>query len=129
MANKGQFSGKKHPMFGKKHSLISLKKMSSSQKKRFARDGGYWLGRKRSEETKRKVSQSQLGRIISLETIEKRRAKMIGHKTSPETRRKISEAQKGKSRPQTSGNKNGKTLCEKCHEAFHKINWKNQHGK
>lgn len=184
-------------------------KQSEAQKKRFARDGGYWLGKKRSEETRLKISEIQLGRKQSKETIEKRRKTIMGHPTSFETREKIRKAQIGKSRPQTSREKNpawkggitslvklirhsipytnwrksvfemgnytcdkcgdnkggnlvahhkdpfavifqrnkitsleeaflckefwdvnnGLTLCELCHEDFHKNNWVNQYGK
>jgi len=49
------------------------------------------LGRKHSEETKRKISAAQKGKKISEETLEK----MRGRKQSFETRKKISDAQKG----------------------------------
>lgn len=104
MVLKGQFSGEKHPMYGKKHTKEAIQKMSLAQKKNPTR---YWLGKKRSEETKKKVSLAQTGKKRSKESIEKRRAKVMGHLTSPETRKKISLAQKGKPRPYTTGNKNG----------------------
>lgn len=64
----------------------------------------YWLGKKKSEETKRKISEALKGRKIPREQVEKSRLARIGHKVSLETRRKIgmknSIALKGRKMPE-----------------------------
>ena len=60
-------------------------------------------GIKRSEETRRKISEARLERKIKL-----------GYLNSPETRRRISEASVGKPKPWQRGNKN--CLGRKCSE-------------
>lgn len=57
--------------------------------------GGNSVG-KHSEETKRKISESNKGKLKSKESIEKQRKKILGRKHSEETKMKISEANKGK---------------------------------
>ena len=61
------FSGKNHPMYGRKH----------------------------SQETRKKISESKKGKKQSLETIEKRVSKLRGKKHSPESIKNFSESQKG----------------------------------
>ena len=61
--------GKNNPLFGKKHSDETIKKMSEAHK-----------GKQHTHETRRKMSEAQKGKP--------------GHKHSEETRRKISEAAK-----------------------------------
>lgn len=70
------------------------------------------LGQKRSEETKRRISESKKGIVISEETIEKRRAtrKTSGYIVSEDTRRKISECQKGRPKTQEHKDKIKNTL-------------------
>lgn len=54
------------------------------------------LGRKRSKETRMKISKGNKGRKISKESREKMSKARIGIKLSEETKRKISESKKGK---------------------------------
>jgi group I intron endonuclease len=54
------------------------------------------IGRKRSDEARKRMSESRKGTKQSPETIEKRRLAAIGRVVSEETKRKISEAHKGK---------------------------------
>lgn len=61
----GRQTGKNHPMYGKKHTIETRKKMSTARKNRPPH----------SEETKRKMSGSH-----------------IGHEVSDETRKKLSES-------------------------------------
>lgn len=78
-------SGKNHPMWGKKHSLETKKKLSIARKKRETK-----------EETRLKISNSNKGRKISDE--QKRRLSEIntGKKLSEETKKKISDSKIGK---------------------------------
>jgi len=68
------------PKEGYKHTKEHRKKLSVAKKGHV----GYWLGKKHSEETKRKISLTQ-----------KRKKHGVGKKISKKNRRKISEAQKG----------------------------------
>src|SRR5574343_875983 len=70
-------SGENHPMYGKKHSIESKKKMSIKQK-----------NKKLSEETKRKISECNKGKKISDEHKEKISKFHKGRKPSQETRNK-----------------------------------------
>jgi len=68
------------------------KKMSESHKG----NAGFWEGKHRSEETKKKLSIAQTGKKLSKKTREKMSLIRIGIKLSEETKRKISEGRKGK---------------------------------
>jgi group I intron endonuclease len=58
--------------------------------------GGYGVnGCSLSEETKRKISQSEKGKFVSPESIEKMKVKLRGKKHSGESKHKMSESQKG----------------------------------
>jgi group I intron endonuclease len=76
---------------GRKHSEESRKKMSKSLigNKRT-------LGYKHSEESKRKMGDSHKGLIKSIETCNKLSKSLMGHTVSVESRKKISEGHKGK---------------------------------
>ena len=77
---------------GKKHSEESKKKMSMSQ-----------TGKKLSDDTKRKIGNANIGKLVSEETRKKMsdlqqgdKAWNLGRKASAETRKKMSDSQKGK---------------------------------
>ena len=55
-----------------------------------------------SEETKRKISESQIGKVLSEEHRRKLSESHLGHKLTEETKRKLSEAQRGKTKPPVS---------------------------
>ena len=77
-------SGENNPMYGKHHSEETRKKLSESNK-----------GRHPSEETKRKISESQKGKHHSEETLKKMSESHKGKHLSEETRKKLSESHRG----------------------------------
>lgn len=83
--------GNNNPMFGKKHTNETRKKISEAGK-----------GRKRSEETKSKISKAKKGKPFSgynsntPETIEKRRLACTGKKRSEHQKQKMKEAALGR---------------------------------
>ena len=56
----------------------------------------YWFGKHHTEESKRKISEAQIGRKLSEEWKEKIRKGGLGLKRSDETKLRISESKKGK---------------------------------
>ena len=80
-----ELTGENHPMYGKKHSEETKKKISEAKK-----------GKKLSEEHRKKISESQKGHTSTDETKKKISATLKGHTVSEETRKKISESKKGK---------------------------------
>jgi hypothetical protein len=78
-------SGENHPMWGKKHSEETKKKLRFARKNRVIK-----------EETKRKISESNKGKIMSEEQKEKLRMINKGKVLSEETKNKISIAKLGK---------------------------------
>jgi hypothetical protein len=74
-SQKGLRAGEKHPLYGKRHSEETKRKISIKNS-----------GKKASEETKRKMSKSRKGRTPA----------MLGKKHSEETKRKISKANEDK---------------------------------
>ena len=76
-------SGEGNPMFGKKHSEETIRKISEKEKQRVM-----------SEETKLKLSQKNKGRKMPKGHSSGEKNSMFGKKHSEETRRKISEAGK-----------------------------------
>jgi group I intron endonuclease len=85
--NKSKYGNKN--MLGKKHSEQTKKKLSLIFK-----------GCKHTEETKQKISKAQLGRKLSEETIKKIILANTGRIASEETKKKISEALTGRKIPQ-----------------------------
>ena len=77
-------TGDKSPMFGKKHTEETKRKMSEAL-----------LGKPLSEETKKKLSEAHNGKKLSEETKKKIGEANIGKTLSEETKQKISEAQLG----------------------------------
>lgn len=66
----------------------------------------YWLGKHHSEETKKKISESRKGWVMSLEQRKRISKTLKGKIFSDETKRKISEAKTGKPRPDMVGANN-----------------------
>lgn len=82
----GLLVGEKNPFYGKKHSEETKRRISEIQ-----------IGQKRgpcSEEKKRKISQSQKGRILTEEHKAKLSAAKAGRTLSPEHKEKLKEAQR-----------------------------------
>ena len=82
------FSGENNPMYGKKHSEETKKKMSETHK-----------GKKLSEETKERISESHKGKKHTEESKKRMGEAKKGHNVSKDTRERISEAQKGHKMP------------------------------
>lgn len=94
-------SGEKHPMYGKRHTEESRRKMREAS-----------IGRSISEETRRKISESNKGRvpseyqlsriiesnrnrIVTEESKQKNREAHLGRRHTEESRRKMSESRMG----------------------------------
>lgn len=77
---------------GKKHSEDTKRKISEARRKNPTR---YWLGKKHSEETKRKMSDASKGMPKSKEHIRKMSLALKGRKTSIEAIKKRVESRKG----------------------------------
>jgi len=95
-------NGIDHHSFGYKHSKEARIKMSVA--KTGKRHPNY--GKHRSGETRRKISESQIGKVVSAETKERlskagggENHRLYGKHRSGETRRKISESLMGKNHP------------------------------
>lgn len=95
---KGIFSGENHPLYGKKHSIESLRKMSNAQRGKVAskltleKMSKSQMGKTLSLEHRKKISESNTGKRHSKETIEKLSKLHVGKKLSEETKKKISES-------------------------------------
>lgn len=96
-------TGERHGMYGKKHTLESLAKMSEARKGLIAGEQHPMYGKRHSEETKAKVSKSRKGKLVGVdnpfygkthapEVLEKIRAARIGKKATEETKQKIKAA-------------------------------------
>ena len=82
-------SGEKHPMFGKKHSEETKKKMSVSKKGLQSCEKNPMFGKHHSEESKKKMSQNHYD-------CSGEKNPMFGKKHSEESKKKLSDAKKGK---------------------------------
>ena len=123
--------GKDHPMFGRHHSDKS--KIIMREKK---------LGKKLSNEHKKRLSESHKGRIspnkgkkLSTQWKQKIGNSVRGHICSQVKKDKISKANKGKKRTEkqrkqlSERNKNSpKLLCLYCNRLIDKMNYKKWHG-
>lgn len=87
-SHKGLQAGENHPMYGRHHTEESLKKISACQ-----------IGKKLSEETKNKISNSNKGKTLTHGQRKEISERQIGKKLSEETKNKISLAHKGKKSP------------------------------
>jgi hypothetical protein len=85
--HKGQFAGEKHPMYGKHHSEESKKKMSETQLKNPSK---YWLGKHHSDATKIKMSENRKGKFSGKDS------PFYGTHRSDKTKKKIGKANKGR---------------------------------
>ena len=81
-----QCKGEGNPFYGKKHSIESKEKIGN-----FHKGNSYALGIKRSDETKKKLSESRKDKYKGINS------PLYGKKISEEHRRKISEAHKNRS--------------------------------
>jgi len=137
-----KYSGKNHPMYGKKHSEETLKKLSEKrkgkstiseyQRQRIAESNRARKGTKKgphSEETKRKISESKKGRKhphkfgerkpMCKEHKQKISESLKGRLFSTETKKKISESLKGKSKGNNGKNNNAKKVfCVELNKIF-----------
>ena len=91
LIHKGRFSGSKNPMFGKIVSEETRKKISNSN-----------IGQKRTQETKNKISNKLKGNKNTL-----------GYKHSEETKKKFSESNRGK-RKKPKSEEEKKLMSERC---------------
>ena len=82
-ANKGKYTGEKHPMYGKHHSEETKKKMREAHK-----GNKYNLGKHHTEETKKKLSEANKGKHLGKDN------SFYGKHHSEETRKKLSEISK-----------------------------------
>ena len=114
-----------HPLLGKKHSKVSRKKMSSSQK-----------GKKASLETRAKLSKMKRGKKLTDTHIENIRKGNIGVKRSFKTRQKVRKARLGKKASektklkislQRKGIKKSKAHKSKLIKNLKKFYWKKNH--
>ena len=85
---------------------------------------GLNVGRPRSEETRRKISEALKGRKHSEETKGRIRDAKRGTQVSPETRSKISAASKGKQKPEGFGAKVSSAMKGRTMSAEHLENWR-----
>lgn len=83
------YSGNGNPFYGKHHT-------QNTKEKHFIGKNNHMYGVSPSEETRKKISEANKGRIVSDETKHKISEALIGHEVSAETREKISIANTGK---------------------------------
>lgn len=79
-------SGKKHGMFGKKHTAESLAKMSASQKGRMTGEKHPFFGKKHTQESLKKMSANRKGKMTGVDN------PFYGKTHTDEARQKMSEA-------------------------------------
>ena len=90
-------TGEKNHFYGKNHSEDVKLKISETKKKSSIK---FWLGKPRLEETRKKISESLMGRVGRKHTEESKQKISLAHKgkkqlsPSEETRKKLSEATK-----------------------------------
>lgn len=88
------------------------------------RQNTWWLGRRHSEESKRKMSEAVLGRRHSEETRRKISESHMGLKASDEARRKMSETRRGMESP-FKGRRHSSESIEKMRESHLGMRWFN----
>jgi hypothetical protein len=71
----------------------------------------YWLGKKHSPETRKKMSEARMGKKMSPEARKKISEARMGKKLSPETRKKMSIARMGKKRSPETRKKISEAVC------------------
>jgi group I intron endonuclease len=93
----GKCTGEKHPMFGKKHSEETKKKIREARAKQVITKehrenmSKALMGKIVTEETRERISQSHKGKIMSGEARKKMSLARLGKPMSEETKKKISE--------------------------------------
>lgn len=103
-------TGKNNPRYGKKLSDETKKKISESNK-----------GKHLSEEAKRKISEANKNKIVSKETREKLSEVLKGRQFSEETKKKMSESAKNR--------EYSEEFKQKCRERQSNMIWINKDGK
>ena len=99
---KKRFSDKtKHPMYGRKQSDKVKSKISNTKRLYFQTHSGVWLGKRLSEETKRKISESRKGKNCGSDNpnygkdMSGKNNPNYGHKWTEEMKKRLSEKKKG----------------------------------
>ena len=93
-----RIKGEANPMYGRRHTVEALEKISAANRG----ENNPIFGTHRSEATKKKISESNKGRKVSKEMVARRRVPrgdqhpMYGKPRSDETKRKISETKRGR---------------------------------
>ena len=89
--HKGLQSGNKHGMFGKKHTDDSKQKISF----KVTGEKNGFFGKTHNEETLKKISESNKGKKLTQEHIDKIKSVNTGRVVTEETRKKLSDLNKG----------------------------------
>jgi very-short-patch-repair endonuclease len=139
--NKGKkgLSGKDHPMYGRKHSEESKRKMSKSSKGKISSFKGKkhttsanrknrlaHLGKKASPETRRKMREAHKRRIVTSAWRKNISRGLSGKKKSRQHRKNLSEARKG-IKPWNKGKKFPRTWVVKPHSRLSKLRNRRSH--
>jgi hypothetical protein len=88
------FKGEEHPWYGRKHTEESKQKMSQTKKEYYALNPK--VGTKHTEETKQKISRANKGKKPSPEAIEKTRQGNLGKKQTEHQKQRVRETRQKK---------------------------------
>lgn len=115
-------SGEKNPFYNRNHSDSTKQKIANKSKKRFENKENHPMyGKTHTEESKKKMSKSHKGAIVSEETKQKMSKSRKGHSVSEETRLKISQSNKNKKRTDEFKDKLKKRQNGKTHSRAKKV--------